>query len=72
VGFGGRIGLEDDLSQTGPVPEIDEDDPPVVSPAVDPATEHRLLSDVTGAELSAVEGSSETPQGIQTQGLSLS
>jgi len=41
-----RLGMEDDLSDTGPVSQIDEDDPAMVTVIIDPPGQADGFADV--------------------------
>jgi hypothetical protein len=52
------IGVEDELNQSVPVAKIDEDEPAVISAAVQPALNEHSLPDVFGPKLAAGMGAS--------------
>ena len=51
VRVGRRLGVEDELDDAGAVAQVDEDQPAVVAPAVDPAGHAHALADAGGVEL---------------------
>ena len=49
----GGLGMEDELDQPAAVAQVDEDQPAVVAPAVDPAGDAHGLADAPRVELAA-------------------
>ncbi len=50
------IGIENDLQQALPVPEINKDHAAVIAPPVHPAADRDLLADLLFVDLSAIVG----------------
>ena len=55
VRLGRALGVDHELADPGAVAQVDEDEPAVVAPRVDPAGERQALADVLGPHLAAAE-----------------
>jgi hypothetical protein len=52
--------VEDDLGNAVSVPEVDENDPAMVPPSLNPAHQHDFRADIIFSQLTAVMGPAHT------------
>ena len=53
MSIGSYLGIEDHLNQSLTIPQVDEDQVPVVSPPVNPSSQDDLLTYIISSKLSA-------------------
>src|SRR5690606_37862969 len=59
MGLGGGVQVENDLSHTFAVPQVDEHEVTMVASIRDPTEQHHFAADIAGAERAAVVSSFE-------------